>query len=247
MSELELIEPQWPAPANVQCVVTTRAGGHSRAPYDSLNLARHVGDSQTSVGKNLGLLQSRFPEIEYWQWLDQVHGHQVHRVETVSDQLTGDGVITASKGIACCILTADCLPVLICNQDGTEVGAVHGGWRGLAAGILHNTVAEFESSPPELLAWLGPAIGPCHFEVGAEVREAFLNSDDSSAMQSQFEALGRNKYLANLYGIARQQLNIAGVDKVYGGNLCTHCDSGRFFSFRRDGECGRMLSAISLR
>ncbi|MEQ8314525.1 MAG: peptidoglycan editing factor PgeF [Gammaproteobacteria bacterium] len=246
MSELELVQPQWPAPASVHCVVTTRTGGHSGAPYDSLNLARHVGDSQTSVGKNRGLLQSRFPDIEYWQWLNQVHGQQVHRVQSVSDELTGDGVVTDSERIACCILTADCLPVLICNQDGTEVGAAHGGWRGLAAGILHNTVAAFESPPTELMAWLGPAIGPCHFEVGAEVREAFLNSDDSSAMQSQFEALGNNKFLANLYGIARQQLSIAGVDRVYGGNFCTHCDATRFFSYRRDGESGRMLSAIYL-
>lgn len=241
-----LLEPDWPAPDKVSCVVTKRAGGRSTGPYQSLNLALHVGDDADSVASNRALVQAQHPGVQSWQWLDQVHSATVHRIEKAEPNKVGDGLVTTSRGVACCILTADCLPVLICNEAGTEVAAVHGGWRGLAAGIVGNTVSTMQSQPESLLVWLGPAIGPCHFEVGAEVREQFLIQDHSQTMNDQFARQDSGKYLADLYGIARTQLQGLGVERVFGGGFCTYCDSNQFFSYRRDGASGRMLSAIYL-
>ncbi len=246
MHGIPLVEIHWPAPDNVRSVVTTRTGGFSMSPFDSLNLAQHVEDDETVVSRNRLLLQEQYPEIRGWQWLQQVHSATVHRVDTVEAGLAGDALVTDKRGLACCILTADCLPVLICDQAGTEIAAAHGGWRGLAAGIIANTLKSMRSPIDSLLVWLGPAIGPRHFEVGAEVRDRFLATDSSRAMDACFTPKEGQKYMADLYGIARAQLLQLGVERVFGGGFCTYSDHDRFFSFRRDGRCGRTLSAIYL-
>lgn len=246
MSSPQLLQTEWPVPQSVNCIVTTRNGGVSLAPFDSLNLAMHVGDVDARVQENRAILQTQFSAVKEWQWLKQVHGAQAHRIDAATEGLIGDALITGSTGLACCILTADCLPVLICNDSGSEVAAAHGGWRGLAQGVLESTVAGMRSKPESLMAWLGPAIGPCCFEVGKEVRDAFLTGENHEKLVSQFESLGKDKYLANLYGIARVRLESLGVTRIVAGEFCTYCDSSRFYSYRRDGQCGRMLSAIYL-
>lgn len=246
MTSISLIQPDWPAPANVKTLITTRQGGSSQSPFSSLNLALHVEDDPGAVTANRAALAACAPKVEAWQWLDQVHGCDVHKVESAGGELSGDALVTASSNLGCCVLTADCLPVLICNLAGNEVAVTHGGWRSLAGGILANTLTAMQSSADSLLVWLGPAIGPCHFEVGYEVRELFLAYDSSTAMELQFVAQDNGKYLADLYGIARTQLTALGVERVFGGDFCTFCDQERFFSYRRDGRCGRQLSAIYL-
>lgn len=246
MKTLTLIEPDWPAPASVQSIVTTRIEGVSAAPYDSLNLALHVDDSAEAVQENRAILSANFTDVQHWHWLEQIHSAEVLTASSANSLRVGDGLVVDAKGLACCILTADCLPMLICNQSGNEVAALHGGWRGLAAGIIANALAAMRSSPDSLLVWLGPAIGPCHFEVGADVREQFLQRDPSAAMDAQFIPNAEGKYQADLYGIARTQLQQHGVESIYGGGFCTYCDESRFYSYRRDGRCGRTLSAIYL-
>ncbi len=247
MDQLKQITPDWPAPSNVGTIVTTRMGGVSASPFDSMNLALHVEDDPVSVATNRKLVASNIAAEFEWQWLKQVHGRQVHAMKTVQDELTGDGLTTQTPGLVCCIMTADCLPVLLCNMEGTEVAIAHGGWRGLADSILSSTLAAMESAPDSLLAWLGPAIGPEYFEVGVEVRDRFLRLDDSEEMAMHFAPAAGGKYLANLYGIARRQLDLLGVQHVYGGTYCTFRDADLFFSYRRDGVTGRQLSAIYLR
>ncbi|MCG8416184.1 MAG: peptidoglycan editing factor PgeF [Pseudomonadales bacterium] len=247
MTQLKRITPDWPAPGNVGTIVTTRMGGVSSDPFDSLNLALHVEDDPVAVKKNRQLVASDNAEQLDWQWLNQVHGSQVHTLSATQDALTGDGLATGTPGLVCCVMTADCLPVLFCNKEGTEVAIAHGGWRGLADSILTRTQTAMQSAPDSLLAWLGPAIGPENFEVGMEVRERFLSQDDSKEMASNFAPVAEGKYLANLYGIARRQLRLLGIDQVYGGSYCTFRDADLFFSYRRDGVTGRQLSAIYLR
>ena len=241
------LDADWPMPESVGCVVSTRKGGQSTGSYDSLNLADHVGDQGDAVLANRKLVAAQYADIAQWQWLEQTHSADVHAVETARLPITGDGLVTKTRGLACCILTADCLPILLCNEEGSEVAAVHGGWRGLAGGIIGNTLDKMRSSPGSLMAWLGPAIASCHFEVGAEVREQFLAGNPSAAIDAQFGPADQGKYMVDLYGIARTQLQQLGVDRIHGGGLCTYCDSEHFYSYRRDGQCGRMLSAIFLR
>lgn len=246
MKPMQLIPVEWPAHQSVHCVVTSRKGGCSEAPFDSLNLALHVGDDPARVAENRAALQTHCPDVNEWQWLQQVHGAQVHRLESAQTNLRGDGLITQKRGLACCIMTADCLPVLLCDELGKEIAAVHCGWRSLAQGILENTITKMSSKPDSLLAWLGPAIGPCHFEVGKDVKDALVAGNVSSVSESQFSPIGEGKFLANLYGIARMQLESQGIGRTFGSDFCTYCDSDQFYSYRRDRQCGRMVSAIYL-
>ncbi|MDO8331420.1 MAG: peptidoglycan editing factor PgeF [Fluviicoccus sp.] len=251
-AEDSLILPDWPAPANVRAVVTTRQGGVSQAPYDSFNLAFHVGDEAPAVVDNRRQLFTRLNDIAPCgppQWLQQVHGTEV--VDAFSEpkkraQLVpeADAVTTTQRGLPCVVMTADCLPVFFCNETGTRVAVAHAGWRGLCHGVLENTLAKFES-PAEVLCWLGPAIGPDAFEVGEDVRQAFLAVDPSAA--SAFDATAQpGKYLADIYELARQRLTRAGVGMVSGGGLCTYTDAARFYSYRRNSQTGRMASVIWL-
>ncbi len=242
-SELPVIVPDWPAPSWVHAVSTTRAGGVSKPPWHSLNLGAHVGDNPEDVEKNRALLgQWAEPGARSFGWLKQVHGTSVAVLPQAGD-VTADASVTSQTGTACVVMTADCLPVLFCDPSSGRVAAAHAGWRGLCGGVLERTV-EHLGNPSSVLAWLGPAIGRNQFEVGAEVREAFLLSDSQAAGAFMPSPRHSGHYLADLYELARQRLANAGVLKVYGGEFCTATDSDRFFSYRRDGQTGRMASLI---
>ncbi len=245
----KFIVPDWPAPVAVRSAITTRLGGYSLAPYDGFNLASHVGDQPDAVEKNRQLLRESLSLPEVPCWINQVHGIDVVDVVDVAacgNTVDADGSYSASAGQVSVVLTADCLPVLLCNQQGTEVAALHAGWRGLASGILAAGVDCFQSR--QLMAYLGPAIGPASFEVGRDVYDAFLqqtgNWGDEAEISACFVASGRERWLADIYALARLALRAAGVTQVYGGEFCTFSDQARFYSYRRDGDSGRMASLI---
>ncbi|HWT72519.1 MAG TPA: peptidoglycan editing factor PgeF [Oxalicibacterium sp.] len=250
---MEIILPQWGTPLTmIGALSTTRACGFSTAPYDDgqgaggLNLATHVGDEPETVQRNRAQLQRHLPSEP--AWLTQVHGTTVVDAATLTGPVEADASFTTQPGVVCAILTADCLPVLLADKGGKVVGAAHAGWRGLAGGVLQNTIAQMQAAGgTELFAWLGPAIGPAHFEVGEDVRQAF--ADHSSSAAAAFKSLaGRpGKYLADLYGLATDTLHRAGVAAVQGGRLCTVAEPHRFYSYRRDGVTGRMATLIWLR
>ncbi|MET3458732.1 MULTISPECIES: peptidoglycan editing factor PgeF [Pseudomonas] len=233
------LTPDWPAPARVKACVTTREGGVSLAPFDSLNLGDHVGDDPTAVAENRRRVTDPFAITP--AWLQQVHGIAV--VEADPAQVaTADASWTATPGIACAAMTADCLPVLFCNRAGTRVAAAHAGWRGLANGVLEATLDSLAVPAEEILAWLGPAIGPQAFEVGPEVREAFI-AQLPEAVKAFAASPNPGKFLADIYQLARLRLAARGVTAVYGGGLCTVTDP-RFFSYRRNPRTGRFASLI---
>ncbi|MCR8916533.1 peptidoglycan editing factor PgeF [Marinobacter panjinensis] len=241
--ELPLIVPDWPAPSWVNAASTTRVGGVSKSPWDSLNLGTHVGDDLEDVTKNRALLgQWAEPGAQSFGWLNQVHGTHVAELPQPG-QVTADACVTSQPGAVCAVLTADCLPVLFCDPSSGRVAAAHAGWRGLCDGVLERTL-EHLGNPASVLAWLGPAIGPEQFEVGAEVRDAFLLSDPQAGRAFAPSPRHPGRYLADIYELARQRLAAAGVLQVYGGGFCTVTDSDRFFSYRRDGQTGRMASLI---
>ena len=243
MSELSrsLIFPDWPAPANVRACVTTRDGGVSMAPFDTLNLGDHVGDAANAVASNRQRLLTEF-NIQP-AWLSQVHGIEVVEADP-SRVATADASWSRIPGIACTAMTADCLPVLFCDRAGTRVAAAHAGWRGLAAGVLEATVNSLAVPPADILAWLGPAIGPLNFEVGAEVRETFIATHPQLA--GAFVAGQQpGKFFADIYALARLRLAAVGVEAVYGGGLCTF-DDPRFYSYRRSPDTGRFASLVWL-
>lgn len=242
-TELELITPDWPAPANVKALSSTRHGGTSAGPYAALNLGNHVGDDPKSVAANRALLGRHIPMEPLW--LTQVHGTTVVDAACTCPHAEADASIARMANRICAIMTADCLPVLFCDARGTAVGAAHAGWRGLNAGILEATVKAMQTPPGEIMAWLGPAIGPDAFEVGPEVRAAFTAHDPAAA--SAFRpGTHDGKWLADLYLLARQRLAACSVTQVYGGNRCTFTEEETFFSYRRDGTTGRMASLIWL-
>lgn len=239
------IVPDWPVPAGVGSLVTTRNGGVSQAPFASLNLGRHVGDDPDAVTVNrerVGALVGGSP-----LWLNQVHGIRVVDAAGCSPQDVppeADAAFSRQAGVVCTVMTADCLPVLFCNDAGTVVAAAHAGWRGLLAGILEETIVAMDVPAKSLLAYLGPAIGPRAFEVGDEVRSAFMAADAGS--ETAFDPSQPGKWLADIYGLARRRLAGQGVERVFGGSFCTASEADRFFSYRRDGQTGRMASMIWL-
>lgn len=236
---LPVLTPDWPAPPNIRALQTTRHGGVSVAPYDTLNLGTHVGDDPLAVATNRNRLQGLVPSEPVW--LEQVHGTEVLLAETAGCRPVADACVTRRQGAVCVVMTADCLPVLLCDRSGQVVGAAHAGWRGLADGVIEATVSAMGAQPADLLAWLGPAIGPDVFEVGAEVRETFMRHD--AAASAAFKTHGE-KFLADLYLLATQCLQCLGVSQIYGGGFCTYREAERFFSYRRDGRTGRMASMI---
>ncbi len=266
----DFIVPDWPAPANVRALVTTRGGGVSSAPFDSFNLADHVGDAPAAVAENRRRLRQHLPAAPVW--LQQVHGIKCADAQLAgnAEDIEADAAFTRASGVVCAVLTADCLPVLLCDDGGTVVAAAHAGWRGLAAGVIEATVAAMNVPPERLLAWLGPAIGPTHFEVGGEVRETFLAHDATAA--AAFVPGAAGKWRCDIYLLARQQLAALGIRRTtsadfngpprsqprlaapHGGadvglgrpctDFCTVRDAERFYSYRRDGATGRMASLI---
>lgn len=239
----EWIIPDWPAPSNVGALQTTRQGGVSQSPYASLNLGDHVGDEPRLVMANRQIVQEKIAGMPLW--LRQVHGVNVLDAEVACCNAEADAAIAHASGRTCVVMTADCLPVLLCDRAGTVVAAVHAGWRSLCAGILERTAAKMACPGDQVIAWLGPAIGPQAFEVGDDVRSAFLRVD--ARADHAFVAAGQGKWLADIYKLARQRLSIVGVSAVFGGQWCTVNDCERFFSYRREGVTGRMGSFIWLK
>lgn len=236
-----LIVPDWPAPPQVRAIQTTRQGGLGTAPYDSLNFGMHVGDDAHTVAANRNLLSTLVPSEP--AWLEQVHGTAVVMAESAGCAPRADACITRRENAVCAVMTADCLPVFLCDDVATVAGVAHAGWRGLADGVIEETIIAMDVPISSMMAWLGPAIGPQAFEVGPEVREIFMRHDPAS--EFAFSAHG-DKYLADIYLLARQRLLSLGIQRIYGGNFCTYTDAERFFSYRRDGRTGRMASLIWL-
>lgn len=241
--------PDWPVPANVRAFMTTRAGGVSVAPWDSMNPAGHVEDDPASVAENRAILCRDLPAEPLW--LNQVHGVGVAECGLAPRGEQADAGLARGPGKVCAVLTADCLPALFCDRAGSVVAAAHAGWRGLAAGVLEATVAAMRVPPEEILVWLGAAIGPAAFEVGEEVRQAFIDRHPVAGIAFRPAGLttldaAPRKWLADIYTLARLRLAEIGVDAVHGGGLCTWSDPSRFFSYRRAARTGRMASLIWL-
>lgn len=242
MTKPEWIVPKWPAPSSVRALSTTRSGGYSTGPWSSFNLGTHCGDDGVAVRKNREMLCEYLPSEP--RWLRQVHGAAVFSGLEAAAEPLADAQIAGKAGQVCVVLTADCLPVLFCNRSGTRVAAAHAGWRGLAAGILENTVLALNETPEQLVAWLGPAIGPRAYEVGDDVRAEFVRTDEAAAVC--FEKKG-DRWLFDLYAMARHRLRHCGVTDISGGTYCTFSDPEAFFSHRRDGCTGRMATLVWLR
>ena len=239
------ITPNWPAPLNVQALVTTRNGGISTGPYASFNLGSHVGDKPHIVNQNRVKLLKILPNEP--KWLNQVHGSTPIWVDNNTNTLKGDAALSKTCNIVCAILTADCLPILLCDETGTVVGIIHAGWRGLVAGVIEQTIAEMNKNGGEIMAYLGPAIGPDYFEIGEEVRHSFIKQDKMSASAfTPYNGANSKKWLANIFLLARQRLARAGVTEIYSHEECTYSNSDKFYSYRRDGNTGRMASLIWL-
>ncbi|MBV1898404.1 MAG: peptidoglycan editing factor PgeF [Cycloclasticus sp.] len=242
---MRFIEPSWPAPKNVRALTTCRSGGVSQTPYSTFNLATHVGDDAQAVIDNRALLSDELNLQAKPVWLSQVHGTTIVELDQLQKGpcIEADGSICRSDAFVCTVMTADCLPVLLCTEDGSAVAAVHVGWRGLLAGIIEQAVAQLAAAE-KIMAWLGPAIGPACFEVGSEVKNAFVNK--SLVMQQGFRQLNADHHLADLYALARMSLLQCGVKRIYGGEYCTYNQPDKFFSYRREPTTGRMASLIWL-
>ena len=236
--------PEWPASSWVYACTTTRSGGISEGSFASLNLAEHVGDDVACVTENRRRLQEALHLPATPLWLQQVHGSVVVDAAVAKPGCEADASFATRPGIVCTVLTADCLPLLLCDGGGTRVAAVHAGWRGLLAGVVENGVHAMQRPGAQLLAWLGPAIGPEAFEVGEEVRDAFIAEDPHATVA--FSPSPGGRWLADIYLLARQRLARMQVTAVYGGHWCTVNDAARFYSYRRDGVTGRMASLIWL-
>ena len=234
------ITPDWPVAEHIHAASTLRTGGVSLAEFSSLNPAEHVNDRPEHVLENRQYIRNMLVLPAEPAWLKQTHSTQVVCAEQVVASTEADASYTTKKNVVCTVLTADCLPVLLCDQQGTTIAAIHGGWRGLLNGIIENALVKMPNT--EILAWLGPAIGAQCFQVGDDVRNAFITK--SGQFSSAFKQQEKGKYLADIYQIARILLNNAGVTQIYGGDFCTVTDRERFFSYRRDGQTGRMATLI---
>jgi YfiH family protein len=236
----------WPAPSHIVALTTTRIGGISLPPYDSFNQAYHVGDDAESVLANRLQLLQHCPDLEQIQWLDQIHS--AIAVPATADSVpSADASYSDRLGVACAVMTADCLPLLVCDKAGQQVAAIHAGWRGLQAGVIDSTLANFNTAAEDLLVWLGPAISQPYFEVGGDVRLQFMQWPmDSELIEQAFVSNPQRPghYFADLYQLARLNLQALGVSQIYGGDYCSFADSTRFYSYRREAVIGRMVSMI---
>lgn len=237
----DFLMADWPAPERIRALTTTRAGGVSQGNYQSMNLADHVDDDIERVKENRQRLCQQF-KIAQPVWLKQVHGVNVVNASTARQHAEADAIVSNYAGEICAVMTADCLPLLFCNQSATKVAAAHAGWRGLANGVIEATVEAMQEKTQDLMVWLGPAIGPDCFEVGKDVLDAFVSHDKQAS--KAFKQQDDSHYLADIYQLARQRLNRLGIDQVFGGGLCTYSDEERFYSFRRNPVTGRMASLI---
>ncbi|WP_301098340.1 peptidoglycan editing factor PgeF [Otariodibacter sp.] len=241
---MKYIIPTWSVPTNIQALTTLREGGVSELPFDSFNLGDHVGDIPESVLMNRKQLVEQAQLPHFPTFLTQTHSTKVLTLPYEGNDLEADAVYTDQPNQVCLVMTADCLPVLFCSKDGTEIAAAHAGWRGLCDGVLEETVAKFKSSPPNISAWFGPAIGPSIFQVGNEVREQFCAVDSKANLAFVEDKTASGKFLCNIYQLAQQRLNKLGITDITGGEHCTYSESQSFFSYRRDGKTGRMATLI---
>jgi YfiH family protein len=242
LRRLDWIVPVWPAPARVSALMTTRNGGVSEGLCATMNLSRGASDTPEHIAANHALLR----EVTglNTQWISQVHGRDVVNLDSPPANLVGDAVVTSQPRTAAAVRVADCLPVLFCDRAGTRVAAAHAGWRGLAAGVIEATVAAMEIAPRELIAWLGPAIGPTAFEVGDDVRDVFIAHDPRAAGAFAPYPERPGKWLADLFALAAMRLRDTGVSALFGGGVCTYINPDRFFSYRRDKTPGRMAAMV---
>lgn len=252
MTPIECLSPDWPAASRVVALSTTRSGGVSTGCYAGANLALHVADDSSAVKANREQLRLQNDELQSICWLEQIHSTVLVDASSGGEMLAADASYTSQAGLACAVMTADCLPVLVCDRQGQEVAAIHAGWRGLVGGIIESSLARFDAPPQDLLVWLGPAIGQQHFEVGEDVREAFLKASSEwqrtltdAVFRPNLESKG--KFFADLYVLARLRLQAIGVSAIYGGDFCTYADEQRFYSYRRESQTGRMASLIYLK
>lgn len=247
---MNCITPDWPAPGHVKALFTTRKGGvsdNTRGAYASFNLGMHVNDNPEHVASNRALLRRYLPSDP--KWLQQIHGADYIWVEQSDDQACADAALSRQTGAVCAVMVADCLPVYLCDTSGTVVGIAHAGWRGLAGGVIEQSVGAMQTEPDQLMVWLGPAIGPQYFEVGDEVRAAFVDHDSQAVKAfrpagSAADRQSAQKWFADIFQLARMRLQKIGVSRIYGGGICTYSDQERFFSYRRDGQTGRMAALI---
>ncbi|MGO9716065.1 MAG: peptidoglycan editing factor PgeF [Steroidobacteraceae bacterium] len=242
---VQWLTPQWPAPPAVCALSTQRGGGVSAAPYATLNLGDHVGDLSAAVAENRRRLRIAADLPAEPRWLAQVHGIRVADLDVGGSTASADGAHTRRPGRICAILSADCLPLLFAAESGEAVAAAHAGWRGLAGGVIEATVRALALDPGTLLAWLGPAIGPRHFEIGAEVREELLRGDGGA--EAAFTPNARGRFMADLQALARRRLARLGIERIYGGGECTFSHPDKYFSHRRDGRTGRQATLIWLK
>ncbi|WP_417595598.1 peptidoglycan editing factor PgeF [Oceanospirillum sp.] len=236
--------PHWPAPKNVKALVTSRERGGSKPPFDYFNMAEHVGDNPANVAMAREDLQNFVGKNQPLLWLNQTHSTRV--AESFTPNIEADAAVAFNSDYACVVMTADCLPVFFCSEEGDKVGVAHAGWRGLADGVLEATLDKLNIEPEKTLVWLGPAISSKHFEVGDEVRQRFVEQLPQSFDCFEPSPFRLNHYMADLYQLARLKLAERGVDQVYGGAFCTYAERKRFYSYRRDGQTGRMASIIWL-
>lgn len=234
------LQPDWPAPANIKAATTLRTGGFSTGQYHSLNLAMHVGDDVGKVQQNRDLIKNSLNLPAEPVWLEQIHGNKVVNAGTAGINVQADASYSDQQGVVCAVMTADCLPLLLCDRGGSCIAAVHAGWRGLLAGVIANTVKAMKKD--DLMVWLGPAIGPACFQVGGEVKDAFVNQN--LEYEAAFTEQSREKWLADIYQLAKIHLAALGVTRIYGGDFCTYSEQERFYSYRRDKQTGRMTTLI---
>lgn len=240
MKHHSLLIPDWPAPRNIRAATTLRPGGSSSGAFASLNMAMHVGDEDERVKQNRLTVKNLLQLPVEPSWLEQIHGNDIIKASAAGRLERADASYSDETGIVCAVMTADCLPLLMCSGEGKQVAAVHAGWRGLLAGIVTQAVATFKDR--DLLVWLGPAIGPDCFEVGSEVRNAFV--EKTPACTDAFKPGKQDKWLADIYRLARIELAGLGIRRIYGGNFCTYSDAERFYSYRRESKTGRMATLI---
>lgn len=241
------IYPNWNAPYQVHAVTTLRTNGFSQSPYDGFNLSYRVGDDPSAVSANRMQLRQELNLHHDPIWLKQTHSNKIICADHALPYVEADASYTTKTNVVCVVLTADCLPIILCNKTGTKIAAIHAGWKGLAASIIENTIKILTTNPENLLAWLGPAIGSNAFEVGADVYDKFMQHDPRS--ESAFQTISADKWLTNIYTLARQRLTSCGIinTNIYGGEYCTYSDNKKFFSYRRDGgKTGRMASLVWL-
>ena len=232
--------PDWPAPANIHAATTLRTGGVSLGTFSSLNPATHVSDDNERARQNRQIIRVMLELPAEPVWLEQIHSNRAVKAVKTAIVEQADASYSNESGVVCAVMTADCLPLLVCSTDGAQIAAIHAGWRGLLAGVITNTVVAMQQQ--DLLVWLGPAIGPDCFEVGPEVREAFL--EKSASFNDAFKQQGNGKWLADIYQLARIELAALGIVNVYGGTHCTFTEHERFYSYRRESQTGRMATLI---